>query len=162
MASEKKNKNNQDSSRQWVWITALAAAAVVGYLALGGDGVRRADPENTAQVARGSELYAVHCAECHGANLEGEADWRTPLDDGGLRAPPHDESGHTWHHADDHLFAYTKNGGKDMAPSQFKSNMPGFGEKLSDADIWAVLAYIKSRWPRHILLRQDRQNPQGG
>lgn len=162
MASQKKHKNNQGSSRQWVWIGVLAAAAVVGYLALGGNEARRADPGNTAQVALGAELYAAHCAECHGAGLEGEENWQTPLADGGLRAPPHDESGHTWHHADAHLFAYSKNGGKDMAPSQFKSNMPGFAGILSDGDIWAVLAYIKSRWPRHILLRQDRLNSQGG
>ena len=122
----------------------------------------RADPENATQVAHGSELYAVHCTECHGANLEGQENWQTPLADGGLRAPPHDQSGHTWHHADAHLFAYTKNGGKDMAPPQFKSNMPGFAEKLSDGDIWAVLAYIKSRWPRDIQLRQDRMNRQDG
>ncbi|MBV23640.1 MAG: cytochrome C [Rhodospirillaceae bacterium] len=158
MASEKKKRNNQNTFWHWIWIATLVAAAVVGYLALDGDGACCADPENTAQVALGAELYVTHCAECHEANLEEDWNWQTPLGDGGLRAPPHDESGHTWHHTDDYLFAYTKNGGKEMVSSQFKSDMPGFAEKLSDADIWAVLAYIKSRWPRHILLRQEQLN----
>ena len=174
MASRKKQRTKQKTPQetppkdprktppQGVWIGALATAAVVGYLALDRGASHRADPENAPQVAHGSELYAAHCAQCHGANLEGDENWQTPLADGGLRAPPHDESGHTWHHADAHLFAYSKNGGKDMVPAQFKSNMPGFAEKLTDGDIWAVLAYIKSRWPRHILLRQDRLNAEGG
>ena len=28
--------------------------------------------------------------------------------------------------------------------------MPAFGGALSDDEIWAVLAYIKSSWPREI------------
>jgi mono/diheme cytochrome c family protein len=152
-------KASQEISRQWVWIGSLTAAAVVGYLALWG--LKRADSENATQVTQGSELYATHCAVCHGENLQGQKNWQTPLGDGSLRAPPHDQSGHTWHHPDAHLFAYSKNGGKNMVPSQFKSNMPGFAEKLSDGDIWAVLAYIKSRWPRDIQLRQDQMNSPG-
>jgi mono/diheme cytochrome c family protein len=32
--------------------------------------------------------------------------------------------------------------------------MPAFGNVLTDAEIWAVLAYIKSRWPTEIRERQ--------
>lgn len=31
-----------------------------------------------------------------------------------------------------------------------KSNMPGFADKMSDGEIWAVLAYIKCTWPQDI------------
>jgi mono/diheme cytochrome c family protein len=34
------------------------------------------------------------------------------------------------------------------APPGYQSDMPAFGERLSDADIAAVLAYIKSAWPQ--------------
>jgi mono/diheme cytochrome c family protein len=34
--------------------------------------------------------------------------------------------------------------------------MPAFGQSLSDRDIAAVLAYIKSRWPAEIRERQAR------
>jgi mono/diheme cytochrome c family protein len=34
--------------------------------------------------------------------------------------------------------------------------MPGFEDKLSDADIWAVLSYIESTWPADIRAKQQR------
>lgn len=63
-----------------------------------------------AQVDTGRRLYAAHCAACHGANLEGQANWRTRLANGRLPAPPHDASGHTWHHSDQVLLDITKKG----------------------------------------------------
>lgn len=109
-----------------------------------------ADASNTELVALGQQVYGKQCASCHGANLEGEKDWRTRKPDGGLRAPPHDASGHTWHHPDGQLFQITKLGGAAMAGPGFKSNMPAFKGTLTDRQIWAVLSYIKSRWPQHI------------
>ena len=131
----------------------LIAIAIGIWSAFGrGDGSAStgADATNTQLVALGSKAYAKFCASCHGANLEGEKDWRTRKADGSLRAPPHDASGHTWHHPDKALFDLTKYGGAKFAPPGFKSNMPAFGGTLSDREIWAVLAYIKSRWPKRI------------
>jgi mono/diheme cytochrome c family protein len=108
----------------------------------------RADPRNANLVTTGSKVYAAHCAACHGAKLEGHPDWRERLPNGRLPAPPHDESGHTWHHPDDILFGITKHGlvpGK-YAPLDYQSDMPAFAGKLSDDEIWAVLAYIKTHW----------------
>lgn len=103
---------------------------------------------NGAQtLERGAALYAEHCAACHGARLEGQPDWRARRPDGRLPAPPHDESGHTWHHPDAVLFAITKHGMMPPhAPPGYQSDMPGFGDKLSDAEIRAVLAFIASHW----------------
>ena len=107
----------------------------------------RANPRDTAKVAAGAKLYAHHCASCHGAKLEGQANWRERLPNGRLPAPPHDETGHTWHHPDFVLFAITKNGlAPPYAPANYESDMPAFAGKLSDDEIWAVLAYIKSHW----------------
>ena len=103
-----------------------------------------ADPGNAAQVARGKPVYDVHCASCHGAKLEGQPDWRTKLASGRFPAPPHDETGHTWHHADQLLFNITRNGIEAYAPTGYQSDMPAFRGRLTDEDIWAVLAYIKS------------------
>jgi mono/diheme cytochrome c family protein len=108
----------------------------------------RADPRNPALVAAGAKVYAAHCAECHGAKLEGQPKWRERLPNGRLPAPPHDESGHTWHHPDDVLFGITRHGlvpGK-YAPKDYQSDMPAFSGKLSDDEIWAALAYIKTWW----------------
>jgi mono/diheme cytochrome c family protein len=107
----------------------------------------RADPSDAAKVALGGKLYAEHCASCHGANLEGQANWRLRLPNGRMPAPPHDESGHTWHHPDHVLFGITKNGlVPPYAAADYQSDMPAFRDKLSDTEIWAVLAYLKSHW----------------
>jgi S-disulfanyl-L-cysteine oxidoreductase SoxD len=111
-----------------------------------------ADPDDTRQVARGKSIYDQSCAACHGSRLEGEPNWRERLPGGRMPAPPHDASGHTWHHPDSVLFGITKHGlvpGK-YAPPGYQSNMPAFGNALTDEDIWAVLAYIKSSWPDEI------------
>jgi mono/diheme cytochrome c family protein len=132
---------------------AIAMVAVFGlYKSLATKG--GADPNNTKQVALGEKLYRVHCASCHGVSLEGEADWRNRNADGTLKPPPHDETGHTWHHPDKVLFDYTKQGGEALAPPGFRSAMPGFAGVLADDEIWAVLAFIKGRWPPPV---RDRQ-----
>ncbi len=61
-------------------------------------------------IAQGRQVHADQCAACHGTDLEGQPDWRTPLASGRLPAPPHDESGHTWHHHDEVLFRIVKEG----------------------------------------------------
>ena len=68
------------------------------------------DYRNADAVALGKEVYANQCASCHGADLEGQPNWRQRRADGRLPAPPHDESGHTWHHPDQQLFELTKYG----------------------------------------------------
>lgn len=107
----------------------------------------RADPNDAAKVAAGEKVYRQHCAACHGSKLEGQPNWRSRLPNGRMPAPPHDESGHTWHHPDELLFGITKRGMvPPYAPPAYQSDMPGFGDKLSDGEIWATLAYIKSHW----------------
>jgi len=100
-----------------------------------------------AQLAAGQKLYAQHCAACHGAKLEGQPNWQRRLPNGKMLAPPHDESGHTWHHPDEVLFGITKHGMvPPYAPPDYQSDMPAFGSILSDDQIRAVLAYIESHW----------------
>lgn len=114
-------------------------------------------------IARGAEVYTEHCAACHGAALQGQPDWQVPLADGSLPAPPHDDTGHTWHHSNVQNFDYVKHGGaaivKRLGIKNFNSAMPGFGEALSDEDIWNVLAYIRSEWPEEIQDLHTSRNP---
>jgi mono/diheme cytochrome c family protein len=77
---------------------------------------------------------------------------------GELPAPPHDATGHTWHHPDQQLFAITKHGMARFAPADYKSAMPAFVGTLSDRDIRAVIAYIKSTWPEDIRRRQPKRD----
>lgn len=117
-------------------------------------------PDDAALVRRGAGLYAAQCAACHGANLEGQPDWRSPGADGRLPAPPHDETGHTWHHDDATLFALTKHGLAAFAGAEYLSNMPAYAGVLSDEEIVAVLSFIKSRWPADIRAGHDALNEQ--
>lgn len=101
----------------------------------------------------GRMLYADHCAACHGVELEGAPDWQRSGPDGLFPAPPHDETGHTWHHGDGMLFDYVRRGGQavlDDLGVSFTSGMPGFGDILSAEDIEAILAFIRSTWPERI------------
>lgn len=98
-------------------------------------------------IEQGRQVYADQCASCHGAQLEGQPDWKTPLPSGRLPAPPHDAGGHTWHHPDDILFRIVREGTAAIVGGGYESDMPGFADLLSDAEIRAVLAYIKSTWP---------------
>lgn len=100
-----------------------------------------------AEVEQGRQIYADQCASCHGTDLKGQPDWRSPLPSGRLPAPPHDASGHTWHHPDDILFRIVKEGTAAIVGGGYESDMPGFADVLSSAEIRAVLAYIKSTWP---------------
>ena len=103
-------------------------------------------------LALGERSYAQHCASCHGAKLEGQPDWRRRLPSGRMPAPPHDDSGHTWHHGDEVLFGITKYGlVPPYAPRGYASDMPAFGGTLSDGEIRAVLAFIASRWSAEVL-----------
>jgi len=121
--------------------------AAVLLLALAGCGEDRP----AADLSLGKSIYAQHCAACHGAKLEGQPDWRRRLPNGRLPAPPHDDSGHTWHHPDDVLFGITKHGlVPPYAPRDYESDMPAFTGKLSDDEIRAVLAYIGSHWSSEV------------
>jgi len=133
--------------------TAAFSALLLGALFAGcGEDASRQAPRDPATLAQGEKLYAQHCAACHGPNLEGQRDWRRRLPNGRLPAPPHDDSGHTWHHPERLLFEITKYGlVPPNAPAGYQSDMPAYAGKLSDDEIRAVLAFIESRWSKQVL-----------
>ncbi len=148
---------------QVVFVGAVVVALIAGAALLwwpGGSDAARANPDDPSQVAAGRAVYVANCASCHGDKLEGQPDWRERKPDGKLPAPPHDDSGHTWHHPDQDLFGITKHGITAYAPPGYQSDMPGFGNVLTDAEIWAVLAFIKSSWPPETRKRQERISQQ--
>jgi mono/diheme cytochrome c family protein len=145
----------------------LAVAAVIGFQVAGGKHGTNTEtglvlkPDDPEVIGQGARIYAQYCASCHGADLEGEPDWQTPNPDGTLKAPPHDETGHTWHHADDLLFRITKFGtAAVIGDPDFQSNMPAFGSLLSDEEIIAVLSFIKAQWPMLVRERHNDLNRQ--
>lgn len=137
-------------------IAALSGAAITAALGFAYLIYELPRLETAKQIALGQSVYAAKCAQCHGKQLEGQPDWQTPLANGRLPAPPHDASGHSWHHSDEMLFNVTRNGLKPYAGEGYESDMPAFAGILTDDDIRAAIAYIKSTWPEREREYQQR------
>ena len=143
------------------WPRLIALLALAGSLAAcdrlsGRDSGALLRPDDAQVVAQGAAIYAARCAACHGAQLQGQPNWRERDAAGRLPAPPHDASGHTWHHPDQVLFDLTKFGvAKAAHLKDYDSAMPAFEGVLSDAEIVAVLSFIKAQWPANIRAQQD-------
>lgn len=98
----------------------------------------------TAQERRGETIYVAQCQSCHGGR------------DGGsmMDYPPrHNANGHTWHHPDCELLEVIREGGNEMTRAMREMMAPpgapemqAFKDKLSEPEIEAVLAYIKTLW----------------
>jgi len=129
---------------------------VLGVVIFTANNLMTTDDLQRNRIARGEVIYNQHCASCHGKNLEGQPNWKTRNAQGRLPAPPHDETGHTWHHDDQLLFELTKFGMvPPNIPEGYESDMPGFEKILTDDEIRDVLQFIKSRWPEEIRIRQE-------
>lgn len=131
--------------QRYIWMPAALATVILVACSGGSSGADSPFPiEVTSQrVAVGEQVYAVNCTACHGQIGE------PPTLPG---APSHAEDGHTWHHADRHLFQWIL----DRPP--LAQLMPAFRGTLSDEEVSAVLAYIKSKWPADILTRQTEMS----
>jgi mono/diheme cytochrome c family protein len=143
-------------------VAMLAASAVATVLVLRTQAAPRehfADAENAETVLEGKRLYASHCASCHGRRLQGQLLWQVRDEFAGRRAPAHDQTGHTWQHSDEDLFAMTKFGRFPTTPATVKSYMPAYAQNLSDDRILAVIAYIKATWPIGLRVSQALLNP---
>lgn len=133
----------------WRWLPVAGVSA--SLLACSGS----ASGPDPIALMEGEAIYKAECAGCHGLKLEGQPDWRTRRPDGKLPAPPHDATGHTWHHPKEQLAAIVKFGlVPPNAPAGYVSDMPAYGGKLTDRQIDNVLVYIESRWPPEVQARR--------
>ena len=141
-----------------IFASDLIFASIANEEKLHVHGLLQAQNKNLTKL--GESLYASHCASCHGQNLEGQVEeWRSPGEDGLLPAPPHDQTGHTWHHNDQLLFDITKYGPAKAANLEgYQSAMPAYEGTLSDEEIIAVLSFIKSTWSSELQSTHDRLN----
>lgn len=140
-------------------LATMLACAVIFYLS---SPAQKAEasisllPDDLSVIKIGKSIYAKNCASCHGVALEGQANWKQRDTEGYMPAPPHDMTGHTWHHADSYLFLMTKYGIEEMIGKKYPNSMPAYENVLTDDEIIAVLSYIKSTWPS-LIQRQHNQ-----
>lgn len=103
-------------------------------------------PFNDTQLAEGQTIYLQYCSACHGVEGQGQfpdAPFE-PDSTGRIGAPPHNETGHSWHHSDVVLIRYVTEGGFSD-PARFYV-MPPFGTILTEEQILVVIAHIKTLW----------------
>lgn len=150
----------QMNRRRWTWtlgilvyVGVVAGGAGLWWFTLGPGASPRTDsseeliqPLDPEEVAIGEGVYQANCAQCHGLKGEGAPNWRQQNSDGTYPPPPHDSTGHTWHHSDGLLYRIVRDGGSIYEDSGFKSAMPAFGERLSPEEIRAVITYLKTLW----------------
>ena len=115
-------------------------------------------PEDKTIISKGRDIYVKNCASCHGIKLEGQKDWMSRLPNGMMPAPPHDVTGHTWHHSDNYLFLITKYGVEEILGEKYPNNMPAYKDILTDDEIISALSYIKSTWPSKTKKIHDQIN----
>ncbi len=77
-------------------------------------------------------------------------DWKAKQADGKFPAPPVNGTAHAWHHSPDTLMNTINNGGVKLG-----GWMPGFKDKLSEAEKQAVLKYVHDLWPQEIQTKYD-------
>ncbi len=125
----------------------LAVALVWGVLPPHG-GVTPA----TTQGPRGRSLYDAHCAVCHGPSGKGDGPGASVI-----RQPMRDFSNAAVMRevTDRFLFDMIKKGSSQFGRS---NAMPAWGMKLSDEEIRAAVAYIRSLAPRDPSARPGRKD----
>ena len=93
-------------------------------------------------VNRGSVLFKLNCASCHGINAEATPDWKKTDSNGKYPPPPLNGTAHAWHHSKELLIKTIREGGAELG-----GMMPPFEGKFSDRDLDDLVAYFQSKWP---------------
>ncbi len=128
-----------------VWTVMMASGiALMAFIGCGSSGSDSADPQfpiyvTPESVAQGHRVYTQYCFQCHGD------DQQRPLLPS---APAHNEVGHTWHHQDRLLVEWILDG------VPLATAMPKFRDTLSEDEVVAAVAYIKTFWSQEV---RDRQ-----
>ncbi|MDH5513301.1 MAG: cytochrome c [Gammaproteobacteria bacterium] len=133
----------------WVFLV-LLLVALPGGTALAETGKK---PDQQAAL-RGAKLYKSFCQSCHGERGVGETVYPWNVGKPGyFPAPALDDSQHAWHHSDEDLLEFIREG------SPRTPLMPAWKKNLSDKNIRDIIAYMKSLWspralecqgPRHM------------
>ncbi|MBX2836771.1 MAG: cytochrome c [Gammaproteobacteria bacterium] len=105
-------------------------------------------------LTQGKELYAQHCAVCHGKNGESTVkDWHQRDTNGRFPPPPLNGTAHTWHHSFGALMHTIQNGTQENG-----GGMPAWKETLSNEEIFSIIMWITSLWPDEIFAAWMQRN----
>ena len=119
--------------------TAPAASAPTPVPAQHGAAVPAAPAAAVApDAAKGAALYAANCASCHGPRGDGDGPVAVALVP---KPAKHHDGAYMNALTNEHLFKVIKEGGPSVGKSPL---MAPWGGLLSDAQIWDVVAFVRS------------------
>jgi len=118
----------------------LATLLLIAISSTDSGAAERWYPEAVVEI--GNRLFQQHCAVCHGSEAEGTAEWKKPDANGQYPPPPLNGTAHAWHHSIQQLSRQIHDGGIRLGGA-----MPPFGDRLTEPEILAVIAYFQSKWP---------------
>lgn len=130
--------------RAWAIVAAALLAACSSERPAPGAALPPAGRFDPVSIARGADLYAEHCAQCHGPQAQGHPDWQTPSDGSFSAAPPLNGSGNDWKRGRRELVAVIQNG---IVRKDGALVMPAWKQRLSERDIDDIIAWFQSQWP---------------
>lgn len=113
----------------------IAAALAVGTPGLA---AQKGDPE------QGKTLYVEYCLQCHGGRGEGWG-WSKKVPPPPVPIPDLSDPKHMKQLSDEYLFDIIKGGGEAVGKTRL---MPPAGRVITDAEIWDVVAYLRSLTPK--------------
>ncbi|PIW26718.1 MAG: hypothetical protein COW30_13605 [Rhodospirillales bacterium CG15_BIG_FIL_POST_REV_8_21_14_020_66_15] len=134
----------------WIGLGAIALCfAIVGFIAANRPAEQSlAAAENRKQVDLGQLTYQQNCMACHGVKLKGRPSWE--VSSSKQAGIPLSADGTTWHLSDRHLFDAIATGVRVKAGETKRIHDKGFaqsaGGRLSDQEVWALIAYFKTTW----------------
>ncbi|MEN8170195.1 MAG: cytochrome c [Pseudomonadota bacterium] len=104
-------------------------------------GLKNPLPESTENIANGKTLYQGQCLVCHGASGKGDGPAGKTL----VPRPANLAFTRRLPIATDIFFFWTMSeGGKSLG-----TEMPSFGERLSEGEIWQITHYINNGFDIH-------------
>ncbi len=127
--------------RRGVYMAFGAALSLLAVTACGGSGAAYPIRVTDDLVAQGRPVYVRECAGCHGDAI---------VRPSALTTPTHQADGHTWHHPDRLLVDWVLDG----VPAA--KLMPVFRGQLTEDEVRATVAFIKTFWPERVRDQQAR------
>lgn len=115
---------------------------VIPVAELLGEPVNPADMRSL--IERGQDRYNIFCITCHGGAGDGDGmvgtQWATPIPS--YHQPQYMPGGEKGQ--DGYLFHVIRNGVANTPGALPALRMPGYAERVSERDAWAIVAYLRS------------------
>lgn len=131
------SKGSQTSSSTTTTESSTAPGGGASAMAMASPGAS-AMAANGASANDGAKIYQTNCSSCHQATGMGVEGTFPPLAGNPVVGGPATKV--------IHIVKYGLNGKLEVKGHSYNGMMPPWGQQLSDADIAAVITYVRSAW----------------